>query len=332
VAAGRLLAAQRPVTMLVPGRPTAVVGTADGRWAFASVSVGIGGEIAVIALGREGPRLVRTVELPRSLPDAFAMAMTHDGMLLVVAGYTATAVLSVRALEDGASDPVAGTLDDAGAGQFEVAVSGDDRYVFVTDETTGGLSVFNLALALRRGFSAHGVAAGIVPLASGAVGVAMSPDGGQLYVTTYGAYGPHGQLWVIDTARAESGADGTAVLAHVPAGCQPVRVAVSPDGSTVWVTALQSDALLGFSAADLRDDPSRALRAVVRVGSEPVGLLVVDDGHLALVGNSNRGLVPGTGSDASQTVSVVNTAAALAQWRSDRPWWASCRPAYFPVT
>jgi DNA-binding beta-propeller fold protein YncE len=249
--------------------------------------------------------------------------MTHDGMLLAVAGYTATAVLRVRALEDGATDPVAGILGDAGAGQFEVAVSGDDRYVFVTDETTGGLSVFDLALALQRGFSAHGVAAGIVPLAAGAVGVAMSPGGGQLYVTTYGAYGPHGQLWVIGTARAESGAGGAAVLARVPAGCPPVRVAVSPDGSTVWVTAEQSNALLGFSAADLRDDPSRALRAVVRVGSEPAGLLLVDDGRLALVSNSNRGLVPGTGSDVSQTVSVINTAAALAQ----RPTVAGVVPA-----
>ncbi|MGO8894518.1 MAG: YncE family protein [Streptosporangiaceae bacterium] len=300
------------MTMPVPGRPTAVVGTADGRWVFTSVSTGTGGEIAVIALGREVPRLVRTVKLPGSLADAFGMAMSHDGLLLVVAGYTATAVLSVRALEDGGHDPVVGVLADAGAGQFEVAVSGDDRYVFVTDETTGGLSVFDLAAALRRGFSARGVAVGIVPLAPGAVGVAMSPGGGQLYVTTYGAYGPHGQLWVIDTARAESGADGGAVLAHMAAGCQPVRVAVSPDGSTVWVTALQSDALLGFSAADMRADSSRALRAVVRVGSEPVGLLLVDDGRLALVGNSNRGLVPGTGSGIPQTVSVINTAAALA--------------------
>lgn len=108
-----------------------MVGAADGRWAFASVSTGIGGEIAVIALGREAPRLVRTVKLPGSPADAFGMAMTRDGMLLVVAGYTATAVLSVRALEVGASDPVVGVLDDAGAGQFEVAVSGDDRYVFV---------------------------------------------------------------------------------------------------------------------------------------------------------------------------------------------------------
>jgi DNA-binding beta-propeller fold protein YncE len=290
-----------------------VVGTADGRWAFASVSTDDGGEIAVIALGREAPRLVRVVKLPGSLTAAFGMAMTQDGTLLVVAGYRATAVLRVRALEDGSSDPVAGVLDDAGAGQFEVAVSADDRYVFVTDETTGSLSVFDLALALRRGFSAHGVAAGIVPLAPGAVGVAMSPDGRRLYVTTYGAYGPHGRLWVIDVVRAENGADGAAILAQVPAGCQPVRVAVSPDGSTVWVTALQSNALLGFSAADLRDDPSRALRAVVRVGAEPVGLVVVDDGRLALVGNSNRGLVPGTGSDARQTVSVINTAAALAR-------------------
>jgi DNA-binding beta-propeller fold protein YncE len=319
VAGGRLLAAQTPVTMRVPGNPTAVVGTADGRWAFASVSTGTGGAIAVIALAREAPRLVRTVDLPGALQDAFGMAITHDGLLLIVAGYTATGVLSVRALEDGSQDPVMGTLADGGAGQFEVAVSGDDSYVFVTDETTGGLSVFDLSVALRQGFSARGVAVGIVPLdpgaaaGAGAVGVAMSPGGGQLYVTTLGGYGPLGQLWVIDTARAESGDGKGAVLAHAAAGCQPVRVAVSPDGSTVWVTAEQSNALLGFSAASLRDDPSGALRSVVRVGSEPAGLLLVDDGRLALVANTNRGLVKGTGGNVTQTVSVINTAAALAQ-------------------
>ncbi len=50
----------------------------------------------------------------------------------------------------------------------------------------------------------------------------------------------------------------------------------------------------------------------MRVGSEPVGLLPVDDGRLALVGNSNRGLVPGTGTAVPQTVAIVSTAAALA--------------------
>jgi len=310
VEAGRRLP-ERPATAAVPGQPTAVVGTANGRWAFASVSTGSGGAVAVLALGQASLRLVRLVSLPATFSDAFGMAMTHDGRLLVVAGFTAIAVLSVPALEDGAQDPLVGVLSDAGDGYFEVAVSGDDRYVFVTDETSGGLSVFDLATALEHGFSAQGVAVGIVSLAYGAVGIAISPDGQQLYVTTFSAYGPHGQLWVIDTARAASGADGSAVLAHVPAGCQPLRVAVSPDGRTVWVTALQSNALLAFSTADLQADPSEALKAVVRVGSEPVGLLLVDGGRIALIANSNRGLVAGTGSTKPQTVSVINTAAAL---------------------
>ena len=315
VVAASVLPTPRAVTASVPGSPTAVMGTVDGRWAFASLSTltvprTIQGSIAVLALSRKAPRLVRTAVLPRSLTGAYGMAMTRNGLLLV-AGYTGTAVLNVRALEDGGRDQLVGMLRDAGTGQFEVAVSGDDRYVFVADETTGGLSVFDLATALRHGFSAPGVAVRIVPLAPGAVGLAMSPDGQRLYVSTYGSYGPHGQLWVLDTARAEAGAGRAAVLAHVAAGCQPVRVAVSPDGRTVWVTALQSNALLGFSAADLVGNPTRALQAVVRVGSEPVGLLLVDHGHLALVGNSNRGLVPGTGTDVPQTVSVVNTVAAL---------------------
>jgi len=299
------------VTVPVSGQPTAVVGTADGRWAFASVSVRNAGEIAVMALTGKAPRLVRTVKLPDSLAAAFGMVITHDGRLLLVAGNTATAVLSVQALEDGGHNPVVGVLTDAGAGEFEVMVSGDDRYVFVTDEDTGGLSVFDLAMALRDGFSAPGVAVGIVPLADGPVGIAMSPGGEQLYVTTLGAPGPHGGLWVVDASSAENGAGRGAVVAHVAAGCEPVRVAVSPNGSTVWVTAQESNALLGFSAASLRDDPARALQAVVRVGSEPTGLVLVDNGRFALVGNSNRGLVPGTGSDVPQTISVISTAAAL---------------------
>jgi DNA-binding beta-propeller fold protein YncE len=90
----------------------------------------------------------------------------------------------VAALEHGGRHPVAGILSDAGAGQTEVAVSGDGRYAFVTDETSGGLSVFDLALARRKGYAAHGVAVGIVPLARGPVGVAIAPGEARLYVTT----------------------------------------------------------------------------------------------------------------------------------------------------
>jgi hypothetical protein len=201
VAPGKLGPAVRPVTATVPDAPTAMVGTADGRWAFASLSSHTTGAIAVMAVARGTLRLVRTVPLPHTLPAAYGMTLTHEGRLLLVAGESATAVLSVSALEDGRGNPLAGVLTDAGSGQFEVSVSPDDRYVYVTDEDTGALSVFDLAVALRRGFTAAGVAVGLVPLDTGAVGVAQSPDGNLLYVTTYGAYGPYGQLWVIDAAR-----------------------------------------------------------------------------------------------------------------------------------
>jgi DNA-binding beta-propeller fold protein YncE len=313
VTTGAVLAGIRPVTARVAGSPTAVIGAAGDRWVFASVTTaGLRGAVAVFAASPGSLRLVRTVPLPDA-PDAFGMAMTHDGRFLLVADYAATVVLRVSALEQGSGDPVLGVLADAGLGQFEVAVSADDRYVFVTDETSGGLSVFDLTRALRGGFAAPGVAIGVVPLAYGAVGVAVSPNGSRLYVTTFGSYGPAGRLWVIDAARAEQGSGGRAVLGQVYAGCQPVRVAVSPDGGTAWVTALQSDALLAFSTADLPGAPGRALRAVVPVGSEPVGLVLADGGQIALVANSNRGLVAGTGGTADQTVSVISTAAALAE-------------------
>ena len=56
---------------------------------------------------------------------------------------------------------------------------------------------------------------------------------------------------------------------------------------------------------------ARAIRATA-AASEPVGLALGDDGRVALVDNSNRGLVPGTGGKDPQTVSVIDTAAALA--------------------
>lgn len=202
-----------------------------------------------------------------------------------------------------------------GSGQFDVVTSADDKYAYVTDETTGGASVFDLALTLERGFNAQGVDVGIVRLAPGAVGISLSPDGKLAYVSTFGAYGPHGVLWVLDTAAADSGTVSKAVIAHVDAGCQPVRVAASADDSTVWVTALQSNALLAFSASALRGSSPNALEAVVPVGSEPVGLALADDGRIALVANSDRGLAATSGGG-EQYVSVIDTAAALARRRA----------------
>lgn len=291
--------------------------TANGNWVFVSLHAQSGGALEVLRMTGDHPRVVRTVQLPQ-IVEAWGMAMTHDGRFLLLAGGDATAVLSVSALERGGRNPVLGTLSDSSSGQIEVALSPDDRYAFVSDETTGAVSVFDLARALRGGFSASGVlsapgvAVGIVHLAPTAVGVAISPDGRLLYATTEGPYAKTGRLWVIDATRAERGDVAHAVLADAPAGCAPARVALAPDGTEVWVTARQSNALLAFNAKSLLVHPASALQAVIPVASEPVGLALVDQGQVALVANSNRGIVPGTGSNRAQTITVVNTRAALA--------------------
>jgi len=77
----------------------------------------------------------------------------------------------------------------------------------------------------------------------------------------------------------------------------------------VWVTARESDQLLGFSAGALRRDPSHALIAAVGVGEAPVGLAIVDGGRDVVVADSNRFDVSG----AEPSLMVVNTSAALAQ-------------------
>ncbi|HEY1918856.1 MAG TPA: YncE family protein [Streptosporangiaceae bacterium] len=315
----------RPLTSAVPGSPGMMLGALGGRWAFVSVNSTGDNSVAVMRLGHGSPQLTRVVSLPATMPDAFGMALTHDGRYLLVAGYSATAVFTVSALESGSGDALAGVLSDAETGQFAVAVSPDDQYAYVADESraSGGMSVFNLGLALRKGFSAPGVAVGIVPTPPQAVDIAVSPDGTLLYVTALGTDPTpcsYGQLLVIDASRADSGADHDAVLAHVPAGCNPARVALSPDGSTAWVTALASNLLLAFSTAGLRSDPAHALRAAVRVGSEPGGLLLADGGRLALVADSAR-YMPDAADP--QSVTVVNTADALAH----RPALAGTIPA-----
>jgi hypothetical protein len=117
---------------------------------------------------------------------------------------------------------------------------------------------------------------GAIRLGHAVVGSALSPDGRYLYVTSelaravgrMGQPEANGTLSVLSVASAEHN-PARATLATVPAQHEPVRVAASPDGSVVWVTARGGDHLLAFSAAKLLTDPARALIAQVTVGPPP---------------------------------------------------------------
>jgi DNA-binding beta-propeller fold protein YncE len=224
----------------VTGAPFGVA--ADGHWSF----VGLGGEVGVFrTAGRGVPSLVRQVTVPVSFQAGALLGdtITPDGRYLLVAdGGNGAVVLSARAAEAGSPHAVLGVLaGPAGiGGAIEVAVSPDARFAFVSLEDAGKIAVFNLQRALADGFSPADYV-GSIPAQLAPVGLAFSPDGRWLYSTSEIIKFPSeaGSLSVIDAAKAETD-PAHSVVSRVPAGCNPVRVITSANGSTAWVTARQA--------------------------------------------------------------------------------------------
>ena len=306
----------------VGGPPFGVVATPDGRYAFVDL---LQGRVLVYSTrGSSAPRLIRSIPVPG---EAVGSSLTRDGRL------------------HGAPHPVLGTLRPPAAahlraaGAIETASSADGRYVFVSLEDGqpgGAIAVYRLGSTAAARFGASDYI-GSITLGLAVVGSALSPDGKYLYVTSEVAgppvarslfkegqtlaqrvasgsqrpqsprsRQPDGSLSVIDVATAERD-PAHAVLATAPAMQEPVRVAVSPGGRVVWVTARASDRLLAFSAAKLVSDPAHALLASVRVGAAPVGVAVSAGGKRVIVADSDRFNVRG----AHGAVTVVETHAAL---------------------
>jgi len=115
----------------------------------------------------------------------------------------------------------------------------------------------------------------------------------------------YGTLSVISVAKAES-QPRDAVISTVAAGCNTRRVAVSPDGTTIWTTAALSNQLLAFSSKKLVEDPNHALLAAIRVGTEPYGVTTFDNGQRIAVADASAS----TGAVSGLT--IVNANAALA--------------------
>jgi DNA-binding beta-propeller fold protein YncE len=285
------------------GSAFGVVTTADGRYSFVANQNSIG----VYSDASFTPRLIAAVSMANGQP--LGEALTSDGRYLLVAVSTGAEVLDVAALEAGEQNAVLGQLTvPGGAGGIEVALSADDQFAFVTLEDSGSMAVFNLADALASNFATSGFV-GSVPLGNSPVGIAIAPNGGTMYVTsesTSSSSTSDGTLSVLNVPTAETN-PSDAVLSTVAAGCGPVRVVTSTDGSVVWVTARGSNQLLAFSASALAAKSS-ALLARVGVGQSPVDLTFVDNGTRLLVADSNRFFVQG----ATSGLTVVDPAAALA--------------------
>jgi len=237
------------------------------------------------------------------------MALTHDDGLLIVTSDDRVAFVDPARLITGASHAVLGYLNDAPmAGRFYANVTSDDRWLFLSDESTKAITVVDLAKARASGFK-DGAVVGRIPTGQAPIALTFSADHQFLYTTSQiapAAYGwppvchapgseaarttssyTQGAILVIDVRRATH-APANAVVGAVPAGCNPVRLVTSPGGDVAYVSARTDNALLAFDTRRLLSDPSHALIARVPVGVAPVGAAVFDRGTRIAVTNSNR--------------------------------------------
>ena len=272
---------------------------------FAFVS-GAGNGLAVMNTSKAVPSLMWS----STLSHAQGEALTPDGRNLVVTGGSGITVFQVSSLEQQAGASPVGSLTSPGQQHAEdVAITPDGRYAFVTFQNSAHVGVFDLKRALTSGFGPADLV-GLIKVGPQPIGIAMAPDGQHAYVasglanpSTPGPACSASSTWPRPSSTRRS-----AMMKTIPAGCKPNRIVFSHGGQDLWVTAVGSNAVLGFSTAKLLSDPGHALLARVAIGQSPLGLAVISHGTRIVVADSNKVGQPGSTSN----LAVINLGQALA--------------------
>jgi DNA-binding beta-propeller fold protein YncE len=201
-------------------------------------------------------------------------------------------------------------------------VTADDKTLFVSDEAAETIRVIDLDAVRSQGYDSivnlqranaqrgdNVAVVGRIPVGKAPVAITFSPDQRWMYATSEIAapsWGwpnvitkensrpgqesqkdPEGAVIVVDVAKAKVDARNS-VIERIPAGGSPVRLALSPKGDRLFVAARNSNAVLVFDTTEFVTNPAHAKLATIPVGKSPVPIVLVNDGKIAIVGNSNR--------------------------------------------
>jgi len=149
-------------------------------------------------------------------------------------------------------------------------------YAFITNINSNTVSVIN---------TGNNTFIATVPIGINPLGVAVSPDGKNVYVTNAN-YGRRGTVSVIDTVMNK-------VTATVDVGDKycPCGIAVTPDGKKLYVASRD------INAVSVIDTATNTITATVPAGKWPMGVAASPDGKNVYVTNRY-----------SNTVSVIDTA------------------------
>jgi len=160
--------------------------------------------------------------------------------------------------------PLSGGSDFSAAGRASVSEFPHE----VARRPASAVTVINLDHARSARFGAGSII-GKIPVGRAPIALTFSPDERWLFTTSQVALkewgwpaackpenrpnvsdlvNPEGAVMAIDVARAKSD-PAHAVVGRVPAGCSPVRMAISPSGDRIYATARNSNAVVSLMRA-----------------------------------------------------------------------------------
>jgi len=166
---------------------------------------------------------------------------------------------------------------------ISVVAGGDGKVLYVAEATADQVAVFNIA---------SGKVTKAISVADNPVGLAISADGSELYVTSAV---PAGKVQVIDVRSGR-------VTDSIAAGHTPVAVVGSPDGKTLYVCNQFNN---NIGVIDLGSKKQVATIAVTR---EPVAAAITSDGKFLFAAN-HLPAVAASSDYVASVVSVIDTAA-----------------------
>ena len=276
------------------GSPGALAFSRDGRKVFIAERGTAGdGALSVVHTLKQ-QTLVRSI-VADAVP--LAVATSPDGTRVYVSGAGKGALVFDAALAQ-RLDTIPLPVVDAGFDNPQgIAASPDGTLLLVSDGNVDG------GATLVRTWDKSTLARLAAPAGHVPLGVAFSADGREAYVLAAPALGGPGSLLRFDATTG-------APLAPIAVGARPVGIAVSPDGSSIFVSN-QAD-----NSVSRIDTASAVVTGTVAVDLAPSGLAFSPDGTHVLVAHRDANTVAvlsaATGLPSASAVAVAGAPLAVA--------------------
>ncbi len=230
------------------------------------------------------------VSVPNTTGNPFGIAASADGKTLFVV--TDTSVRVFRVGSDGTPTSAGFGYAIAGSSKGQAATSAlvthNGKYLLVAFDN--GIQVFDAQAAASGASSAFLGSLNVPGLTKygRAVGIAVTPDDKYAFVALQFA----DQVGVFNLAEAVQTHDfSSAYVGSLNVGKQPVGVAVSPDGKTLYATNFVQDfpvvpgqlTVLDVKKATTKGDQKSAVISQVNAGCNPARIAITSDGKTVWV-------------------------------------------------